>query len=105
VSTDVSDQHITSIFRVKEISSTSHLFACWFLVELISSTLKMEVICSSETSVDTQRTTRHYIPEDDAFLSVSINDRGTSCIACALLFCFELLVITEKVFVAILYFY
>jgi hypothetical protein len=24
----------------------------------------MEVICSSETSVDTQRTTRRYIPED-----------------------------------------
>jgi hypothetical protein len=24
----------------------------------------MEVICSSETSVDTQWTTQHYIPED-----------------------------------------
>jgi hypothetical protein len=33
--------------------------------ELISSTLKMEAICSSETSVDTQRITRRYIPEDD----------------------------------------
>jgi hypothetical protein len=32
--------------------------------QLILSTLKMEVICSSETSVDTQRTTRSYIPED-----------------------------------------
>jgi hypothetical protein len=30
-----------------------------------SSTLKMEAICSSETSVDTQRTTRRHIPEDD----------------------------------------
>jgi hypothetical protein len=29
----------------------------------MSSTLKMEAICSSETSVDTQRTTRRYIPE------------------------------------------
>jgi hypothetical protein len=29
-----------------------------------SSTLKMEAICSSETSLDTQRTTRRYIPED-----------------------------------------
>jgi hypothetical protein len=29
-----------------------------------SSTLKMEAICSSETSVDFQRTTRRYIPED-----------------------------------------
>jgi hypothetical protein len=28
------------------------------------STLKMEAICSSETSVDTQLTTRRYIPED-----------------------------------------
>jgi hypothetical protein len=36
-----------------------------FLAERISSTLKMEAICSSETSVDTQRTTRRYIPEDD----------------------------------------
>jgi hypothetical protein len=29
-----------------------------------SSTLKMEATCSSETSVDFQRTTHHYIPED-----------------------------------------
>jgi hypothetical protein len=29
-----------------------------------SSTLKMEAICSSETSVGTQRTTRRYIPDD-----------------------------------------
>jgi hypothetical protein len=28
------------------------------------SALRMEAICSSETSVDFQRTTRHYIPED-----------------------------------------
>jgi hypothetical protein len=34
--------------------------------ELISSTLKMEAKCSSETSVETQRTTRRHIPEDDA---------------------------------------
>jgi hypothetical protein len=33
------------------------------LPQLIFSTLKMEAICSSETSVDT-RTTRRYIPED-----------------------------------------
>jgi hypothetical protein len=42
-----------------------HLLACWFLAEIISSTLKMEAICSSETSVDTQRTTKRYIPEVD----------------------------------------
>jgi hypothetical protein len=33
--------------------------------EPISSTLKMEAICSSETSVETQRNTRRHIPEDD----------------------------------------
>jgi hypothetical protein len=33
-------------------------------VASISSTLKMEAICSSETSVDIQRTTWRYIPED-----------------------------------------
>jgi hypothetical protein len=33
--------------------------------EPISSTLKMEAICSSETSVEIQRTTRGHIPEDD----------------------------------------
>jgi hypothetical protein len=36
----------------------------WFFPQLIFSTLKMEAICSSEMSVDTQRTTRRYIPED-----------------------------------------
>jgi hypothetical protein len=34
-----------------------HLLLRWFLAELIFSTLKMEAICSSETSIDTQRTT------------------------------------------------
>jgi 3-polyprenyl-4-hydroxybenzoate decarboxylase len=35
------------------------------LAEIISSTLKREAICSSETSVATQQTTRRHIPEDD----------------------------------------
>jgi hypothetical protein len=30
--------------------------------------LKMEAICSSETSVEFQRTTRRYISEDSTFL-------------------------------------
>jgi hypothetical protein len=38
--------------------------ARWF-AEPNSSTLKMEAICSFETSVETQRTTRRHIPEDD----------------------------------------
>jgi hypothetical protein len=47
---------MASIFRVEEIISAR-----------ISkqATMKMEVICSSETSVATQETTQHHIPEDD----------------------------------------
>jgi hypothetical protein len=43
--------------------SVCHLLARWF-AEPISSTLKMEAISSSETSVEFQRTTRRHIPED-----------------------------------------
>jgi hypothetical protein len=43
VSTDVLEEH-----------SAYHLLSCWFLAQLIFSTLKMEAICSSETSVDTR---------------------------------------------------
>jgi hypothetical protein len=35
-----------------------------------SSTLKIEAICSSETSVDFERTTLRYIPEDSALRNV-----------------------------------
>jgi hypothetical protein len=35
------------------------------LAEIISSTLKMEAISYSETSVATQQATRRHIPEDD----------------------------------------
>jgi hypothetical protein len=35
------------------------------ITEIFSSTLKMEAICSSETSVASQQTTRRHIPEDD----------------------------------------
>jgi hypothetical protein len=52
----------TAIFW--DITPCSRWLARWFHAELIFSTLKMEAICFSETSVDTQRTTRHYIPED-----------------------------------------
>jgi hypothetical protein len=39
--------------------------ACrWFFAWLILSTLKMEATCSSETSVELQRTIRRCIPED-----------------------------------------
>jgi hypothetical protein len=45
-----------------------HLLATCLLAgfaETISSALKMEAICSSEVSVETQLTTRRHIPEDD----------------------------------------
>jgi hypothetical protein len=35
-----------------------------------SSTLKMKAICSSETSVDMQRTTRRYIPEESTLVLI-----------------------------------
>jgi hypothetical protein len=64
--TDVSEEHIASIFRVEENFSKnqqeSRWQAPWFLAQLIFSTLKMEATYSSETSVNTQRTTRSYNP-------------------------------------------
>jgi hypothetical protein len=68
VTTEVLEEHIASIFRVKKISlenSACHLLALRFLAELTFFALKMDAIYSSETSVDTQRTARRYIPEDD----------------------------------------
>jgi hypothetical protein len=59
----VSEEHIASIFRFGKI--------IWFHAQFIFSTLKMKAICSSETSVDTQRTTRRYIPEVDTLHNVS----------------------------------
>jgi hypothetical protein len=56
-----------------------HLLSRSFLAELVFSTLHMEWVSSSETSVDTQRTTRCYIPEDctlhDLFVFLRNNDR------------------------------
>jgi hypothetical protein len=77
VLTDVSVEHIASIFRVNNqlifcLASTGvseeHI-ASIFKDEKISLffTVMMEPICSSETSVDTQRTTRRHIPEDGTF--------------------------------------
>jgi hypothetical protein len=41
----------------RRFGGTYRLLSRWFLAQLIASTLKMETICSSETSVDFQRTT------------------------------------------------
>jgi hypothetical protein len=63
VSTDVSEEHIASIFIVEKYAEQETSVKAGG--SAYSSTLKMEEKCSSETSVDTQRTTRRYIPEDD----------------------------------------
>jgi hypothetical protein len=65
LSTDVSEVHIASIFMVENISSARNQRECrWQACWTYFSTLKMEAICSSEMSGDTQRTTWRYIPED-----------------------------------------
>jgi hypothetical protein len=55
---------------MKSIIFWDMTLACWF-AEPISLTLKMEAICSSETSVETQLTTRHHITEDDTLDEIS----------------------------------
>jgi hypothetical protein len=47
-----------------------YLLSRWFLSQLIFSTLKLEAICFSESSVDTQQTRRCYIPEDGIIQTV-----------------------------------
>jgi hypothetical protein len=58
------EEHVASIFRVeaeKETSVKAGDKQSFFAV--YSSTMKMEAACSSETSVDIQRTTLRYIPD------------------------------------------
>jgi hypothetical protein len=62
-STDVSKEHVTSIFRVQNnalLATSSTPVSCmgWF------SALKMQETHSSETSVVVQRNTKRYNPED-----------------------------------------
>jgi hypothetical protein len=68
----VSEERVASIFRVEEYAKTIKQHQSrWKLVSCLTyfSTLKLEVICSSETSVDFQRTTRCCIPEERALHS------------------------------------
>jgi hypothetical protein len=68
VSTHVSEEYIASIFRVVEIGSefSCHLLARWF-AKHISSNFILSSIVTSQTSFQTQRTTRCHIPKDDIF--------------------------------------
>jgi hypothetical protein len=52
-------------FSKNQEASRWQEFCLLVLGKIIFSTLKMEAICSSETSLDTQQTTRRHTPEDD----------------------------------------
>jgi hypothetical protein len=64
-SNHVSQEYVVSIFRVEEAKQETREFcltSCFMLVSYLaySSTLKMEMTCSSETSIDFQRSTLRY---------------------------------------------
>jgi hypothetical protein len=77
-SSGVSEEHIASIFRVKKYAEKEtsvnaagkqRRFGGTYRLHLQSQKISragraMEAVCSSETSVDIQRITRRYIPED-----------------------------------------
>jgi hypothetical protein len=50
-----------------------------------SSTLKMEAICSSETSVNFERTTRHYTPEGSTFHNHHYENLKSTLLVCSCL--------------------
>jgi hypothetical protein len=56
-------------------SKQSKLATCFTVVSFLaySWTLKMEAICSSETSFDFQRTIRRYISEDRTLIIISVS--------------------------------
>jgi hypothetical protein len=82
-STDVSEEYIASIFREEEYdkrntsqkTSGNHsvrafrLLSLWCLAGLILLTLKMEVMCPSETLIDFKRATQRYIQGDNIICS------------------------------------
>jgi hypothetical protein len=72
----------------KQVASKAYLHVtCFTLVTFLaySSTLKVEVTCSSETSVDFQRTTRHRCENPKSYIfnikfhKTSIDFRGCFC--------------------------
>jgi hypothetical protein len=54
------------ISRARSKHKNTRLLSAFTLIycSAYSSTLKMEAVCSSETSIDFQRTTRRYIPDN-----------------------------------------
>jgi hypothetical protein len=67
-STDVSEEHIASIFSIKELKQEIRL------------TLKTEATCCSETSVEFQGTTRRYIPEDRTLHTTAVRTLNPACL-------------------------
>jgi hypothetical protein len=72
-------RHFGGTYRLhpqgRRISPVRNQHESRWQAELVScsahcSTLKMEAICSSETPVDFQRTTQHYIPEDSTLQDI-----------------------------------
>jgi hypothetical protein len=61
------NRHFGEIYRLHLQGRKNKLLSRWILAQLLFPALKMEAICSSETSVDTQQSTRRYIPEDGTF--------------------------------------
>jgi hypothetical protein len=64
--TDILEEHVAYIFREQTLFATC--FHAGFFLGL-SLPLKMEAKLSYETSVDFQRTTRHYISQDKTLQS------------------------------------
>jgi hypothetical protein len=61
VRTVVSEESVASIFRGKNTRAGRELYICFSLIYF--STLKIEAICSSETSVLTTSTLRHMLQD------------------------------------------
>jgi hypothetical protein len=74
MSIDISEEDISSIFRTEKWSEQETSLKAGGKHLVVScpdyfSTLKMEAICSSETSVDTQWTTLRHISENGYMFS------------------------------------
>jgi hypothetical protein len=66
--------------RRNKFSNACCLLACWFLLKFFFRPWRwMKAICSSETSVETQRTTRRHIPEVDTLRKVCLAQNVYFC--------------------------
>jgi hypothetical protein len=82
------------ISRVRNQRESRSLVSC----SAYSSTLKIDAICSSETLVDFQRTTRRYIPEDIASSTPFHNHRCENLKSYIFLIVFHVIFLTGSYF-------